>query len=911
MLEIKELETEYSNHPIGLDVLKPAFSWKLESDHKNVEQISYHITVTSPSEVVWDSGLVETDKSQYIIYGGKKLTACTVYCVEVTVTDNYNEKKKAVTRFETGLLTPSKLDWKWITHQNDLGEQPPVFIKKFSINQKISSARIFASALGVYDLVLNNQKVGDAFLTPGWTSYNHRLQYQTYDITNQLKDDNTLEMTVANGWYKGLLGFTGEANHYGNQVAAIAAVRLEYESGQIEWLYTDESWKYRAGSIQMSELYLGEHVDFTKIEGSCKPVRLFEHSKEILVAQENSLTKKEMELKPVKKIMTPKGEIVLDFGQNLTGVIKARLHQPKGTEVVFSHAEVLDKDGNFYTDNLRAAISQDRVICSGEEDIFMPRFTFHGFRFLRIEGLVGDVNLEDFSACVIHTEMKKTGDFVTSNKLVNRLYQNIQWGQRDNFLDVPTDCPQRDERLGWTGDAQVFASTALFNFNVALFFRKWLRDLKVEQTKENGVPHVVPNILGDSPGAACWGDAATIIPWETYQAYGDKRILQDQYNSMTDWVDFITSKTENGKRLWQQGFQYGDWLALDKEEGADRVGATDVYLIASAYYAYSTKIVADAAAILGKKDDASRYLELHNQILADFREEYVTRTGRLVSETQTSCVLALHFNLVDEKDHSRILETLVNNLGKHKNHLVTGFVGTPYLCHTLSENHRHDLAGQIFLNEDYPSWLYAVKRGATTIWERWNSMKEDGSFDESGMNSFNHYAYGSIGSWMHQKLAGIQILEPGYKKFRIKPEFIKGISWAKASYNSVYGLIESSWMCEHGEITIDITIPVNTRAEVYLPEKNEVIELGSGKYHYEYPTETDLSYDHFTFDSTLKEILDQPLAVEILEKAMPGITENDMIKLAYGMSISELLLNMPAEGKALFETVIDTLNKLE
>lgn len=911
MLVLKELKTEYQTNPIGLDVANPAFSWILESDQEGTLQKSYRILVSDSDEVIWDSGLAQTDQSTYVEYQGPQLEPTHVYQVQVQVADNHDEIAEITGQFETGLLNPSEVEWKWISHSEDLGTVPPVYVREFSLENPIKSARIYATALGAYELELNGKKVGDYFLAPGWTSYHHRLQYQTYDITEELTSKNTLKMTVVNGWHKGLLGFAGQSNHYGDQVAALIAIRLEDLNGNVRWIFSDEEWQYETGPIQLSEIYLGEHVDYTAGSKPRKSVILFEHGKEMIVAQENEPTRVVMELNPIEKIITPKGEVVLDFGQNLTGVIKCQINQPRGTEVILSHAEVLDKDGNFYTENLRAATSQDHIIASGGIDTFMPKFTFHGFRYLRVEGLVDDIDLNDFTACVLHTDMEKIGDFVSSNKLVNRLYQNIQWGQRGNFLDVPTDCPQRDERLGWTGDAQVFASTALFNFNSALFFRKWLRDLKVEQSEQYGVPHVVPNILGNQDGAAGWSDAATIIPWELYQSYGDKRILKDQYTSMKGWVDYITSKTQNGIHLWQQGFQYGDWVALDNEESSDRVGATDVYFIASAYYAVSTKIVADSAEILGFKEDASHYQQQYQAILSDFRKEYATRTGRLVSETQTACILALYFNLVEDKDRSRVMEILVTNLNKHKNHLTTGFIGTPYLCHALSENGQHELAGQVFLKEDYPSWLYAVKKGATTIWERWNSIKEDGTFDESGMNSFNHYANGSIGSWMHQKLAGIQIVEPGYKAFRIQPQFIKGISWINASLQSPYGLIAVSWRCENGQIKVDVTIPANTHAQLVLPEKEEVIELGSGHYHYEYATTTDLTMARYSMDSTLKEILDQPLAVEMLETYMPGMTTNDMIQFAYDLTINELLVNMSAEGKQLFEAVIVALNQAE
>jgi alpha-L-rhamnosidase len=464
--------------------------------------------------------------------------------------------------------------------------------------------------------------------------------------------------------------------------------------------------------------------------------------------------------------------------------------------------------------------------------------------------------------------------------------------------------------MGWTGDAQVFAGTAAFNYNVALFFTKWLRDLKAEQDAEHGVPTVIPNILGDAGGAAAWSDAATIIPWTVYQTYGDRRLLTEQYESMKGWVEYIRSKAGDSN-LWQSGFQYADWLALDKEEGADRVGATDVYLVATAYYAYSTAIVAEAAKILGYDEDANRYAQLHRDITAAFQKEYITQTGRLASETQTACVLALYFGLTDEGRRPRILQSLVNNLSKHNNHLTTGFVGTPYLCHTLSENGYHDLAGMVFLKEDYPSWLYAVKMGATTIWERWNSMKADGSFDESGMNSFNHYAYGSIGSWMYQKIGGLSILEPGYKKSRIAPMPVKGITGASASIKTVYGELSCRWRCENKLFTVDITVPCNTSAVVRLPGKEEEFTLGSGSYHYEYPTELVLEKDRYSMESTLGEILDNPIAIAILRQYAPDITDNPMIKIALGQTIAQITPVMPPGGADLFKMVIEKCNEAE
>jgi len=426
----------------------------------------------------------------------------------------------------------------------------------------------------------------------------------------------------------------------------------------------------------------------------------------------------------------------------------------------------------------------------------------------------------------MHTDMEATGYFECSHDKVNRLQQNIKWSQRGNFLDIPTDCPQRNERMGWTGDAQIFASTAVYIYNSAMFFTKWLRDVKADQTAKWGVPRVVPNIFGDADPPAAWSDAATIVPWALYEAYGDRRILVDQYDSMKGWVEYMRLKAGD-TNLWQCGHQYADWLALDGP-------GTDQYFIASAYYAFSTGIVAKTAKLLGYKDDAKFYTKLQKDIVKAFQNEYITKTGRVFTETQTACILALHFDLLQPELRPRVLKSLIANFAKRKDHLCTGFVGTPYLCHTLSENGCHELAGKIFLQEDYPSWLYPVNMGATTIWERWNSLQPDGNFASAGMNSFNHYAYGSIGSWMYQKLGGLQIIEPGYKKSRIAPMPIAGITHVKTGVNTMYGKLSCEWNIENGKINIEITVPANTSAVVKLPGKKEELTVGSGTYRYNY-----------------------------------------------------------------------------
>jgi alpha-L-rhamnosidase len=910
-MKLYDLRIEYQENPVGLDVQKPRFSWKLKSEEQNVLQVAFQVIVLKGEEEVWNTGRRESSSSVLIEYSGSSLEGLTMYDVHVEVWDNKGNQASVEGTFETGLLSGTNFSADWITHEFPAEETAcPIFTKEFNVEKEIKKVRIYATALGVYEIKLNGEKVGDTYFAPGWTNYHKRLQYQTYQADDMLQEQNKVEITVGNGWYKGIFGFTCTPNHYGDRVAALAEIHITYLDGTTEIIKTDDSWKVTTGNIRSSEIYMGETIDTCFMEDKVSDAVLFTFDKERIVGQESEPVRITKRLPALELFTTPKGEKVLDFGQNLTGFVEIKLKGQPGQKVTIRHAETLDKEGNFYSETLRQAISIDHFTCNGEDQTFRPHFTFHGFRYIAVEGLE-DVELENFTACVLHTQMEETGTFTSSNPLVNKLQSNIQWSQRGNFLDIPTDCPQRDERLGWTGDAQVFAGTAAYNMNVASFFSKWLHDLASEQTEEYGVPHVVPNILGNQEGAAAWSDAAVIVPWVVYETYGDVRILEEQYESMKGWVDYITARCgSNG--LWQSGFQYGDWLGLDKEEGSlDRTGATDKYLVANAYYAYSTNIVRKTAIVLGREEDANQYDILYRKIKKAFNDEYITLTGRLVSETQTGCILAVYFDLAEENHRERIVKSLETNIANHKNHLTTGFVGTPYLCHALSENNHHDLAGTLFLKEDYPSWLYAVKKGATTIWERWNSILPNGDFDTSGMNSLNHYAYGSIGDWMYRKLAGINQLEPGYKKILIKPQFIKGVTAVEATFQSVYGEIRSAWSCLDQKIIVNVVIPANTTAVLYLPEQEEPIELGSGTYHYEYGTETNLKRDRFSMDSTLKEILDEPMAVQILNQYAPDMMNHPMIEFAFQLSISEILASAPGETKTLFKMVIDALNKTE
>ena len=534
----------------------------------------------------------------------------------------------------------------------------------------------------------------------------------------------------------------------------------------------------------------------------------------------------------------------------------------------------------------------------------MPHFTFHGFRYAAVEG-IENPRPEMFTACVTHSDMRKTGEFRCSNEKVNQLQSNISWSLRDNFFDIPSDCPQRDERLGWMGDAQVFSWTAAFNRETALFFTKWMRDISAASSLERGVPHIVPDIQGTYSSAA-WSDAAVIIPWVVYQTYGDTRILEESWKCMHEWVDYIHNHVnENG--LWMTNYQYGDWLALDREMGDKSVGATDVYFVANAYYIYVTELVAKTAHVLGKYGEAAYYEVLREKTLDSFRKEYYTARGRIVSETQTACALSLYFNLAYEKDRENIVQMLVSNIEDHQNHLTTGFVGTPYLCHALSENKAHDTAGLLFVREDLPSWLYAVNKGATTLWERWDAVLPDGTMQDPGLNSMNHYANGAIGDWMYRKIGGINQTKAGYRRFYVKPMFVRGIEEVRTELESPYGKIVSCWSCRNGKIRVEVSVPANTRAELFLPEKEESFEVGSGTYVYEYDTNTSLKELKFTLDSTLGEILDEPLGMKMMEEMLPELVHNPMIEYARQMTLAEGISSAP-EVKAVYEAVLKELN---
>lgn len=854
-VSIKELTCENLLNPLGIDETAPRLSWKLLSTERNVMQSAYQIKVFAEKNnslaLVWDSGKTPSEESILQIYKGSDLQSGVRYVWQVRVWDEKNKETEWSERafFEMGLL--STTDWKaqWIDPEKNidsLKQQPaPMLRKEFKLNQNIQSARLYVTSKGLNEMYINGKRVGDNVFTPGWTSYKNQIQYFTYDITALLKTgDNAVGASLGDGWFRGYLAWANARNHYGTKLALLAQIIIIFSDGTQQIIGTDETWKASSNSpIINSDLYMGETYDArgeqlgwteAKFDDSkwstVETTNIFEPQNSKLVAPKGQAVHRIEELKAQKIIITPEGDTIIDFGQNLTGWVKMKVRGAVGTTVTINHAEVLDKAGNFYTANLRAARCEINYTLRGNgEEIFEPHFSFFGFRYARIKNYPNYIHskLEDlkdfFSAVVVHTDMPKTGEFVTSNALINQLQHNIQWGQKGNFLDVPTDCPQRDERLGWTGDAQAFVRTASYNFNVSGFFNKWLVDVATDQNKTGAVPFVIPDVLskGKSQTSAGWGDVSVIAPWTMYTVYGDKRLLERQYPSMKAYVEYIR-KSAGDSLIWKNGSVFGDWLFFHPRETrhTEADGFTDQDYIATAFFAYSTKLLQQSAEVLGKKDDAVFYKILYKKIKENFIQEYFTPRGRTASDSQTSYVLALFFDLLPEGMRANAVNNLVMDIKSRGYHLSTGFLGTPYLCHVLSQNHKTDIAYKLLLQQTYPSWLYPVKMGATTIWERWDGIKTDSTFQDANMNSFNHYAYGAIGDWMYRVCAGIEIGKAGYKHILIQPQPTDSLNDAKATFNSNYGEIVSGWKKTATGFIFSIKIPANTTATVKLPADN-------------------------------------------------------------------------------------------
>ena len=862
-LKISNLRTEYKVNPLGIGTRIPRFSWEINSPGRGVFQTAYRIQCARTladlgknENLLWDTLKTASEQSVHIEYRGIPLHSGERIYWQAKVWDNRENESEwsEPAWWEMALLDTA--DWKarWIEpvleEKTDESNPCPLLRSEFIARGNIRSARAYITCHGLYKLSINGERVGDEEFTPGWTSYYKRLQYQVYDVTEQVKPGrNAVGVTLGDGWFRGYLGWQGKRNLYGDKLALLFQLRICYHDRPDDLVISNRDWKASTGPILKSDIYNGETYDarFEK-KGWDMPgfddrhwsgITEKDYGYGMLVSSSGVPVRITQTIKPVGKIITPAGELVFDMGQNVTGRIRLRLEGKKNASIRLQHAEVLDPEGNFYTENLRMAKAEDTYIFRGEEtETYEPSYTFHGFRYVKVTEYDDEITPDDLEACIVHSDLAAAGDFKCSDPLINQLQKNIQWSLRGNFLDVPTDCPQRDERMGWTGDAQVFAPTACFNVDTACFYAKWLADLAADQKDNGSVPWVIPNIIedgggtgwSDGYGSAGWADAAVLIPWTLYQVYGDIRVLKEQYESMRAWEEYMISESGHSC-LFDKGFHFGDWLAFAEyysyRYNAPDYGfagaSTEKELIATAYFYHTTELMLKTASVLGKDKDAKRYANILPDIKAAFQHEFMSPSGRLTSNTQTAYILALSFGLLPENRIKAAAKRLADNV-KTFGHLTTGFLGTPLICQTLAENGYPEIAYALLFNKKYPSWLYPVTKGATTIWERWDGIRTDGSFQTAGMNSFNHYAYGAVGNWLYTAVAGIRSDEhfPGYKRIIIKPFITERLTYAKASYHSVYGDIVSAWERNGNEISIQLVIPANASARVFIPWKEKM-----------------------------------------------------------------------------------------
>lgn len=850
-MKIEKLRVNHIERPLGYLMDKIVFSWVVTRAEGTFQKCA-RVRIGTEEEMmhlVYDSGERE-DMSSLGFEAEFQPKACTRYYWDVTVTDDMgNTQSSPVSWFETAKGEES-IEGEWISTPFDK-KTHPTFQKKFYIGKTVKTARFYGTALGLFEFYVNGCKAGDEYLAPFYNDYNNWLQYVTYDITELLRQgENAVGAILGNGWYKGRFGCLELLDElYGDTFQFLAEIRIEYDDGSIECVGTDTSWKCSPCEIQDSNIYDGEIIDANKkIEHfatmSCD-VSEYENALLGTGTEARLIPRLSPEIsvvecrKPIQLLHTPKGECVLDFGQVMTGWVEVDVNLPKGVEICLQYGELLQEEC-FYNGNLRTAKQEFRYTSKGMPEHVRPHFTYYGFRYVKVSGF-REIELDNFVACVLYSKMNETGYIETSNPKVNQLISNTKWGQKGNFLDVPTDCPQRDERLGWTGDAQIFCATANFHMYTPAFYRKYMYDMYLEQKNLDGaVPNVVPDIIErewtkagkntTAKGACGWGDAATIIPWTTYLFYGDKSLLAEQYDSMKMWVNYIRSQDVEhcgGEYLWKCGIHYGDWLSLDSPDKNSTYGGTDKYYVASAYYFYSALLTAKVAEVLGKEADAIYFKELSQKVKQAIQKEYFTEDGMLQIDTQTAYVLALYFEFAPENSREQLVRELKRKLDENDKHLNTGFVGTAYLCLILTEVGLSDYAYTLLFNEDYPSWLYEVNMGATTIWERWNSVLPNGLVSDTGMNSMNHYAYGAVAEWMYRCIGGLNPVweTPGFKRARISPQTDKRMDWAKTTYESASGNYVSEWRREENKCIFRVQVPFDSKATFSIPEEYELISI--------------------------------------------------------------------------------------
>ena len=857
MLVPNHLRCEYRPNPLGMDVAQPRLFWQLASDEPAQTQAAYQVMVaeteaalTAGTGLVWDSGRVASDQSTQVVYAGAPLRSGRRYWWKVRVWDSAGGVAESgeAAWWQMGLLDAAEWQAQWIAcdtgAENEMGLRPSPYLRRaFSVDRPVTRATLYATAKGLYRLRLNGQAVGDDALTPDWTDYHQRVVYNTYDVTDLVQaGENALGAVLGDGWYCGYVGFHGRRGYYGAYPELLVQLHLELEDGSSMVVATDEQWQGSAGPILYSDMLMGEAYDARREmpgwdqpgfdAAGWQPVSTAPNH-DRLVAQ-SAETVRVVERLPVQAVTRPGGgATVFDLGQNFAGWARLRVRGEAGGRVRLRYGEVLNHDGTVYTANLRKAHATDTYILKGDgEEVWEPHFTYHGFRYVQIDGYAGDVDAAIEAGCVVYSALPQAGEFECSDPLVNQLWRNVLWGQKSNFVSVPTDCPQRDERLGWLGDVFAFGPTGCFNMDAAAFFSRWLVNVEDAQSEAGAFPDVAPRLVATNDGAPGWGDAGVYVPWFLYQFYGDTRVVERHWDAMTRWMDYIAAANPRFLRTERLNKSYGDWVSYNSDTPRD--------VLATALWAFDAQLMARMARALGRDADAQRYDALFDHIRQAFNAAYVKPDGRVQGETQTCYLLALHAGLLPEEQRDAAARHLVADIERHNWHLSTGFLGTPFLLPVLAETGHADVAYRLLLNDTVPSWGHMIRQGATTIWERWDGIREDGTlFDPhrptfmhpdlgpvSGMNSFNHYGLGAVGEWLYRYIAGIQVAAsaPRERRIVVRPYVGGGLTHARARYASVWGPIVSEWRLDEGRLRLTVSIPANTSATVYLPAQMAGVE---------------------------------------------------------------------------------------
>ena len=911
----------------------PRLSWRTATAVPGWYQAAYEIEITG--DVEHRTGPVSSADSVLVPWPAAPLASRqSVQCrVRVTGADGVTSDWSEPLAIHAPLLRAADWSAQFISPAGASAavesEPCPYFRREFSLERPCRRAVLSVTALGVYQVEINGRRVGDEELAPGWTSYRHRLRFASHDVTELLRaGGNAIGAVVGDGWARGRLGFGGSRNVYTERPALLAQLEMVLEDGSVQVVGTGPEWQCSDGPLRGADLYDGETYD-ARLElggwsqpgydaGGWRPVETLEHDFATLTPAAGPPVRAVQEVAPVSIGRAPSGETLVDFGQNLVGRVRIRLPgAAPGAAVTIRHAEVLE-GGELGVRPLRSAQATDRYLArgGGEEDVWEPRFTFHGFRYAGVSGWPGELQPEQITAVVLHSDMPRTGWFECSEPQLNQLHENIVWGMRGNFLDLPTDCPQRDERLGWTGDIQVFAGTATLLYDSAAVLSSWLADLAAEQHPDGNVPFVIPSVLPPSFTAAGWGDAATVVPLTLYRRYGDLELLRRQYPSMRAWVEHVKGVCDE-RRVWGDGFQFGDWVDPKAPPDAPGDAQTDSALVGTAWFARSAQLVAKAAQLLGEAEDAAAYGRLAAEVAAGFRAEFVAPNGRVVNSSQTAHLLALAFDLVTPAQRPVTARRLQALIEKEGNKLSTGFLGTPWLCEVLTRIGDDDLAYRLLLQTECPSWLYPITMGATTIWERWDAMLPDGAINPGEMTSFNHYAYGAVGAWLYERMAGLRQhhAAPGWRRFVVEPHPGGGLRQAQAVVDTPYGRAEASWRIDDpagagapATFTLRAVVPPNTTAELRLPgpvgaqAEGAAEEVGSGVHERSVELSAAQRRRYLPSREGARFLLDRPLAEVLADTAARAVLVRHrafrVLQMAAGgeipaQSLREALLAQP------------------